>query len=111
MPRPRKDITDAQLKEIETLAGYGLTNAQIANVLGMAPRTFRDKKQETRVSAALLKGKAVAERQIGEALFTLAKGGNLGAIIWWEKTRAGRKEPQVQVSSQITHEERLKLLG
>ena len=77
----------------------------------MGASTFREKKQQARVSSALEKGKAVAERQIGEALFTLAKGGNLGAIIWWEKTRAGRKEPQVQTSSQITHEERLKLLG
>ncbi|HEX6972333.1 MAG TPA: hypothetical protein VF234_08950, partial [Limnochordia bacterium] len=33
-----------------------------------------------------------AENEIGRTLFDKAKAGDLGAIVWWEKTRADRRE-------------------
>lgn len=81
---------------MEKLAGYGLTYNAIAHILGLASRTFRDKKAtDARVSAALEKGRAVAERKVGEAVFRRALKGDMTAAIWWEKTRAGRTDRQI----------------
>lgn len=66
----------------------------------MSERTFRDKKQESCVSAALETGRAVAEAQVGKALYHKALAGDITAIRWWETTRAGRSERQI-----IRHEE------
>ena len=98
--RPRIEITIKGLRQIEKLAGYGLTQAAIAAVLGMSERTFRDKKHEERVSAALDKGRAVAEANVGKALYNKAIDGDIAAIRWWEITRAGRSERQI-----IRHED------
>ena len=92
MGRPRKDLTDEHLRQIEIMAGYGLTEAAIAAVIGMAPRTFRDKKNDEAVSAALARGRALAEKEVGEALYNCAKRGDSWAVMWWEKTRAGRSD-------------------
>jgi hypothetical protein len=86
---------------MEMLAGLGLTEASIARIIGMAPRTLRDKKQEDAVAAALEKGKAKAEQQVAKALFTKAKGGDLGAIVWWEKTRAGRTDRTIVQTQEL----------
>jgi hypothetical protein len=93
MARPRKQITDEHLRQIETLAGYGLTEAAIAAVVGISPRLLRQRKTDSdAVSAALENGKAKAQAVIGQCLFEKARAGDLGAIVWWEKTRAGRRE-------------------
>lgn len=93
--RPPIEITDQMIRQIEVLAGYGLTEAAIAHVIGVDPRTFRRRKEdEERVLSALEKGKAVAEGVIGKALFQRAQAGDMTAVIWWERTRAGRREPK-----------------
>ena len=93
MARPKKTLTDDHIGQIEALSGYGLTEAAIAHIMAMHPNTFRARKEDDeRVSVALEKGKAIAEGQVGKALYVKAIGGDLGAICWWEKTRAGRKE-------------------
>jgi phage-related minor tail protein len=91
--RPRKEITAEHLEQVQILAGYGLTEAQIAHVIGVSPATFRRRKEdEEQVLSALEKGQAVAQSVIAQALYNKAKAGDLGAIVWWEKTRAGRHE-------------------
>lgn len=104
MARPRKDISDDQLLEIERMAGYGLSEAQIAHCLGMAPNTFaRNKRMHERVLEAIQKGKANAEKAVGGRLFDKALQGDLGAIVWWEKTRADRRETiKQEVKSEVT---------
>lgn len=92
MGRPKLEITDEQLRQAELLAGYGLTQKQIGDVLGIAERTLRAKKNEPRVLAALEKGKAVAQHKVGKSIFERALHGDMTAAIWWEKTRAGRSE-------------------
>lgn len=98
MARPAIKLSDDHLRQIETLAGYGLTEAAIAHVVGISERTWLRKKQSPEVLAALQKGKALAESQIGRALYVKAVGGDLGAIVWWEKTRAGRVD-----ATQVRH--------
>jgi len=90
--RPAKVITADHIRQIEVLAGYGLTEAAIAAVLDMAPSTFREKKQAALISGALARGRARAESEIGEALFNCARRGDSWAVMWWEKTRANRSD-------------------
>jgi hypothetical protein len=93
--RPAKVITDDHLRQIEILAGYGLTEAAIAAVIGVCPATFRNRKaDEERVVSALLRGQARAQGKIAKALFKKAREGDIQAIKWWEITRAGRSEKQ-----------------
>lgn len=93
MSRPRKEITAEHIEQVQILAGYGLTETQIAHVIGLSPATFRRRKEdEEAVLSALEKGQAVAQSVIAQALYNKAKAGDLGAIVWWEKTRAGRYE-------------------
>lgn len=93
--RPPFEITEAHLRQIETLAGYGLTQAAIAAVIGVHPDTLLvRKKADPAISLALTRGKAVAEAAIGQALFVKAKAGDVKAITWWEMTRANRSARQ-----------------
>ena len=101
MSRPVKKITPENLKQVETLAGYGLTEAQIAHTLDMSSRTFRRRKNgngvrevKSEVLSALERGKALAEGEVGKALYHKAVGGDVAAIRWYEMTRAGRTEKQ-----------------
>ncbi len=92
MARPTIELTDDQVRQIEVLAGYGMTLNGISAVLGIAPGTLRKKRDEERVSAALQRGLAVAESVVGQALYIKAKQGDMAAIKWWEQTRTGRSE-------------------
>jgi hypothetical protein len=95
--RPPIQVSDKDCRTIAKLAGYGMTEASIAHILGMHPNTFARKKQDDeRIVVALEKGKSDAEQRVGKALYTKAINGDLGAIVWWEKTRADRYERQRQ---------------
>lgn len=86
-------INEEMLRQAEELAGYGLTQPQIASVLGFSERTLRERKSESEAfDAALARGKAKAAAIVGKALFTRAKDGDIPAIRWWEMTREGRSE-------------------
>ena len=93
--RPRFELTEKVIAQIEQLAGYGLTLSQIAAVIGVSESTLRNKKKdEAAVFAALERGRAKAQGVVGSALFNRAKAGDVAAIRWWEMTRAGRSEKQ-----------------
>ena len=94
MARPRKDFTAQDIGQIETLAGYGLTLAQIAAVVGISESEFRTRRNEPLVSSALQSGQAKAQGVVGKALYLKAKEGDIAAIRWWEMTRAGRRATQ-----------------
>ena len=107
MARPEIPLTDEHLEQIAQLAGFGLTQAQIAAVIGMSPDTFlRRKKTRPEVVRALEAGKAKAEAKVGEALYTRAITGDVSAIRWYEMTRAGRSEQQrvTNISGEIPAE-------
>lgn len=94
MAKPKIEI---DLDRVAKLAGRGLTQAEIATSLGISERTLRSRKVESaEFAAAIEKGKVDAAETIANRLFTLAEKGNLGAIIWYEKTRRGLSEKVLQ---------------
>lgn len=85
MSRQRIQI---DLNRVEELAAQGLSQAEICATLGISEDTLTRRKRDSAGFAEVLKkGKAKAAATISNKLFELAKGGNLSAIIWWEKTR------------------------
>lgn len=98
MARPRKQITKADLEKVERMAGLGLTENMIAKILGISKSTLHRRKRDSEAFAAALEaGQARAQYQVSEALFNKALSGDLGSIVWWEKTRAGRTDRQTVV--------------
>jgi hypothetical protein len=58
--------------------------------LGISEKTLRRRKKEmSELSAAIEKGKARAGQKVANKLMELCMKGNLGAIVWFEKTRRG----------------------
>ena len=111
-------LDENALRQVEELAGYGLTLEQIAAVLGFSDRTMRRKQVENEeLVAAIKRGKAKAAAIVGKSLFGRAKEGDVPAIRWWEMTREGRSERQqteakVEVVSDAETDARLaRLMG
>jgi hypothetical protein len=69
------------------MAAVGIPQAEICLVIGIDPKTLRKHYREDLDSALIL-----ANTAVGGALYSAAKEGSVSAIIWWEKTRAGRKD-------------------
>lgn len=94
-------ITDEMLRKIELMAGWGLSLAQIAAVIGISMGSLVKKKtDEERVFRALEAGKAKAEARVGKSLFERATDGDVAAIRWWEMTRA-RRSAEVKVEQNV----------
>ena len=92
MARPRKDITDEQIAQVEKLAAV-LNQEQIGDFLGFSDRTFRRRMQEDeRVLSAYYKGKSQAIAGVATNLLKQAKDGNTTAAIFYLKTQACWKE-------------------
>jgi hypothetical protein len=104
MGRPAFVASAEQRKQVETMAGYGIPEDDIALVLGIDPKTLR---KHFRVE--LDTGHVKANTRVAESLYLQAVGAPaqydaegkllrseqpriLGAGIWWEKTRSGRSE-------------------
>ena len=70
MGRPKFEITPEVIKEVEEMAGRGLTVSQIASCLGISPSTFYLKQAEfSEFSETIKKGKAVGVSKVTNALF------------------------------------------
>lgn len=87
--RKAHEPTEKTLKQVETLAGYGLPMEQIGHVIGVSVSTLQKYYREP-----LDKGVAKANALIAEGLFKQATGGNTTALIFWCKTRMGWREVQ-----------------
>lgn len=86
--RPRFEITPEIIKKVEVLAAQGLTNEQIAIVLGCHLSTLQDKKvQYKEFSDAIKRGKDKGIATITNALFNKAKGGDNVSMIFYLKNR------------------------
>ncbi len=99
MGRPRILISEKDTRQIEALAGFGMTLDQIALVLNISSRTLDRWLQDEQVLALYKKGCAVAEATIARTLFEKAKDGDMTALIWWEKTRARRTDKPAESNS------------
>lgn len=93
MARPRIDI---DITKVQELAGRGLTQAEICAVLGISEGTLYARKRDSEVFEDAIKaGKAQAAQEVANALYEKAVvGKDLGAIIWYEKTRRGLSDRQ-----------------
>jgi hypothetical protein len=88
---PARIVID--IAEVKRLAGLGLSEENIAISLGISQDTLtRRKKDFAEFAEALKSGKVAAQTVVADKLYELCKEGNLGAIIWYEKTRLGYSE-------------------
>ena len=85
-PTPHEPNNETRKKVISYYA-VGVPQGDIAAVLGIDPKTLR-KYYRKELDESLVKANAA----VGGALFEKAKGGDTSAIIWWEKTRAGKSD-------------------
>jgi DNA invertase Pin-like site-specific DNA recombinase len=84
---------ELDIQKIEDLAGRGLTEQEICLCIGISRTTlYRRKRDAVAVAEAIERGKAKAHAVVANALFELCKERNLGAIVWFEKSRCGMSE-------------------
>jgi len=66
-------LTDDQIRQIETLAGLGLNQIEIASVLGIGRATLQRKiAQDTEISDAMDRGKAKAKTNVARVAYEMA---------------------------------------
>lgn len=98
--RKKINFTDEDLANIERWSGDGLSEAQIATLLGCSLSTIARKKREKgRFDTALKKGKTRAVQQVANQVFQNAMSGKETSAIFFLKNRdpdnwADRQEVQ-----------------
>jgi transcriptional regulator with XRE-family HTH domain len=86
--RPLFEITEAVCKKAESLAAQGLTQLQIASVLGMGQSTLYEKlKAYPEFLEAITVGKAKGITQVTNALFKKAVDGDVSAQKYYLNNR------------------------
>ena len=97
MGRRKKILTPEQIQDLEKLAGFGLNQELIADFFNISDRTLRNRMEEDPIiHAAYKKGRAAAISNACEKLQQAINKGNLTAIIFYLKTKAGFKETDVR---------------
>ena len=88
---PKKWIpSPEELARIEALAGSGMTQEEICLALGVGQDAYYDRKREIpEISQAIKSGKTKAHAMVHSALMAKVRSGDLGAIVWYEKSRRG----------------------
>jgi hypothetical protein len=87
MSRTAFVVNEAMRERVRYLAGVGVRQDDIAQIIGCAPKTLRK-----RLRDELDRGVAEANARVSGYLFAAAKAGNIPAIIFWLKTRAHWRE-------------------
>ena len=93
MARPRHEPDPQQRRQVESLAGYGIPEIDIAGLIGIDPKTLRKHYRQE-----LDHGHTKANAKVAENLFRKAIGEgreSVTAAIFWLKTRARWKETSV----------------
>lgn len=97
MGRPSHRPDEASRRQVEALAGYGVREDEIAEFIGIDPKTLRK-----HYGRELRRGHIKANASVAENLYRRATGDGREAItaaIFWIKTRAGWKESLTHVVS------------
>ena len=90
-----KPLVEIDIKKVEALAANGLTMQEISDALGIHPATlYRRKAKETEIQAAIRRGRAKGLAVVTNKLMEQAKAGNIAAIIFYLKARAGWRDTQ-----------------
>lgn len=88
--RPTYEPTEKDRRWVEMTAACGIIETDIAQVIGIDPKTLRKHFREELDTAAIK-----ANAKVAGALFTAATDGrNMSATIFWCKTRLGWQEVQ-----------------
>ena len=96
-------LDENELKKVETLAGYGLNQHEVAAAMGIGERTLLEYKHKSDLfAAAWSRGKEKAKAYVAGKLMEKISEGDMVAIRWYEQTRCGRSEKLV-TESNITH--------
>lgn len=85
--RPRIPFDGSDKDKVRLLARAGTRHDIIAGIMGCSVDTLT-----RRFADELSDGLEHANALVGATLFANAMGGDLTAIIWWEKTRAGMRD-------------------
>jgi hypothetical protein len=87
MARKAFTVTDEMRGKVRRLAGVGVPQDDIANIIDCDPKTLRKHFRDE-----LNRGVVDANAAIASYLFAAAKGGNVAAQIFWLKVRAHWRE-------------------
>lgn len=93
--RPSKEPSGEQRQQIETLAGYGLTEEEIASVMRLSiPSIKKYCKDE------IYRGRNAAKTLVTQQLFSNIKKGKEASIFFWLKCRARWSEKAGEADNQ-----------
>jgi len=84
MARPPFEPTPEQRRMVKSLSALGIRQEEIALIMEITPPTLRRHFRDE-----LDRGGVEANSQVAQALFKLALAGNVTAMIFWLKSRAG----------------------
>ena len=102
-----KPKIELDLAKVEELAGLGLTREQIALSLGVSYSTLnRRAKESEEIETAMKRGRALANIKVAGELMKAIEKGNVTAIIFYLKTRAGWTEKQ-KIEAEVTQRENI----
>lgn len=91
--RPAWIPTEETIKQVEKLAGQGMTQAQIADCLGIGISTLMDKKKEfVEFADAIKRGKANGVAYVTNKLMAKVGAMDTTSILFYLKCQAGWKE-------------------
>ena len=91
--RGRPAWAPPDLSLVRALATQGMTSERIAETLGIGVSTlYRKKAQLREFREAIKRGAAEGEAVVSSKLFEKAKAGNVVAMIFWLKARAGWRD-------------------
>ena len=89
--RPKHQPTDQFRRQVKTMAGFGIHQDEIANLLDIAAKTLR-----LHYRRELDTGATEANVRVANSLYTMAVQDKIpSAAIFWLKVRAGWTEPPV----------------
>jgi hypothetical protein len=89
--KPRFQPSPEQRRQVETLAGFGITQNQIALIIGCSKPTLLEY-----FETELALGDAKATAKVAQSLFQKAVNGDVSSMIFWMKARAKWSERIVQ---------------
>lgn len=99
--RPAYEPTDKDRATVKAMAGYGVPQAEIARVLGLAEKTLRKHFRDELDLAAIQANAQVAQSIFQRATDPKAGAPGITAAIFWMKARAGWTD-RVQVDMSVT---------
>ncbi len=111
--RPAK-LPAIDLAQVEIIASLGLTDSEIAIILGISERALNYwKKNGPDFLQSLKRGKLKADFQIAKSLYEKAKAGDTTAMIFWLKNRQPdrwRDRQQLEHSGEVKEKVELKVI-